>query len=198
MIWPLHIGRLDVGDQDALLIQQKKMGGFIMKFNNIHKPSFWLLVLFIGSALTFLSSMPSWADSRGHGHAKRPDAADFIRHALMAKDDIGITDEQETRLRAIKIAFKKESITRKADVDMAKVDLHALLHNEPSTMDQIEAAVKKVYALKADLRLASIKAYREAKTVLTSEQLKKMKAMHRHKRRGMERERHSERGHKYM
>ncbi len=166
-----------------------------MKFNNIHKPSFWLLTLFIGSALTFLSSIPSWADSRGHGHAKHPDAADFIRHVLMAKDDLGITDVQEMSLRAIKIAFKKERITRKADVNLAKVDLHALLHDDLSTMTQIEAAVKEVYALKADVRLASIKAYREAKTVLSPEQQKKMKAMHRQKRREMERERW---GHKYM
>ena len=166
-----------------------------MKFINIHKPSFWLLTLFIGSALTFLSSMPSWADSRGHGHAKRPDAADFIRHVLMAKDDLGITDVQETSLRAIKIAFKKERITRKADVDLAKVDMHALLHDDLSTMAQIETAVKQIYALKADVRLASIKAYREAKAVLSPEQQKKMKAMYRHKRREMERER---RGHKYM
>ncbi|MFQ5928013.1 MAG: hypothetical protein ACE5MH_11340, partial [Terriglobia bacterium] len=87
-------------------------------------------------------------------------------------------------------------ITRKAEVDLAKVDLHALLHDDQATMAQIEAAVNKVYTLKAGLRVASIKARREAKAVLTPEQQKKMKAMRRHKRREMGREHHRERGHR--
>ncbi|MDA2911244.1 Spy/CpxP family protein refolding chaperone [Nitrospiraceae bacterium AH_259_D15_M11_P09] len=169
-----------------------------MKFNNIPKASFWVLALVIGSALTFLSQTPGWADSRGHGygHGKRHDAAKFIRHALMAKEELGITDEQATRLRAMKIAFKKERISRKAEVDLAKVDLHALLHGDQATMAQIEAAVNKVYTLKAGLRVASIKARREAKAVLTPEQQKKMKAMHRHRMREMGREHQRERGHR--
>ncbi len=167
-----------------------------MKFNNIPKASFWVLALVIGSALTFLSQTPGWADSREHGHGKRHDAAKFIRHALMAKEELGITDKQATRLRAMKIAFKKERITRKAEVDLAKVDLHALLHDDQATMAQIEAAVNKVYTLKASLRVASIKARREAKAVLTPEQRKKMKATHRKKMREMGREHHRERGHR--
>ena len=167
-----------------------------MKFNNIPKASFWLLALVIGSALTFLSQTPGWADSRGYGYGKRHDAAKFIRHALMAKEELAITDEQATRLRAMKIAFKKERITRKAEVDLAKVDLHALLHDDQATMAQIEAAVNKVYTLKAGLRVASIKARREAKGVLTPDQQKKMKAMHRHRMREMGREHQRERGHR--
>jgi Spy/CpxP family protein refolding chaperone len=169
-----------------------------MKFNNIPKASFWVLALVIGSALTFLSQTPGWADSRGHGdgHGKRHDVAKFIRHALMAKEELGITDKQATRLRAMKIAFKKERITRKAEVDLAKVDLHALLHADQAAMAQIEAAVNKVYTLKAGLRVASIKTRREAKAVLTPEQQKKMKAMHRHRMREMGREHQRERGHR--
>ncbi len=169
-----------------------------MKFNNIPKPSFWVLALVIGSALTFLSQTPGWADSSGHGygHGKRHDAAKFIRHALMATEELGITDEQATRLRAMKIAFKKERISRKAEVDLAKVDLHALLHDDLGTMAQIEAAVNKVYTLKAGLRVASIKDRREAKAVLTPEQRKKMKAMQRHRMEEVGQEHHRERGHR--
>ena len=166
-----------------------------MMFNNIPKVPSWLMALFIGSAVTVLFSSPVWADSREHGHGKRHDASTFIRHALMAKEELGISDQQETRLRAIKIAFKKERITRQAEVDLAKVDLHALLHNEQSTLAQIESAVKKVYGLKADLRVASIKARREAKAVLTPEQQKKMRGMHDYKKHEMGRDHHRRRGH---
>ncbi len=81
-------------------------------------------------------------------------------------------------------------------MDLAKVDLHALLHDDQTTMAQIEAAVNKVYTLKAGLRVASIKARREAKAALTPEQQKKMKTMRRHRMREMGREHQRERGHR--
>lgn len=141
--------------------------------------SLWTWAVLIGGALAVLAS-PSWADSRGHGHGKRHDAAHFIKHVLTAGDELGLTEEQETRLRAVKTAFKKERITKKAAVDLAKVDLRDLLHSDQASMSEIEAMVNKMYALKAELRVASIKAAREAKAVLTPDQRKKLKALHRH------------------
>lgn len=161
-----------------------------MRIHAKTRMSLWAAAMLFGGALALLAS-PSWADSRGHGHGKRPDAARFIKHVLMAGDELGLTDEQETRLRAIKTAFKKEQITRKAQVDLVKVDLRQLLHNDQASMNEIEAIVNKMYALKAELRLASIKATREAKTVLTPEQRKKMKALRKHERKGSRSGHHS-------
>ncbi|MFQ5992015.1 MAG: hypothetical protein ACE5NA_06215, partial [Nitrospiraceae bacterium] len=85
---------------------------------------------------------------------------------------------------------------RKRFDDFATGDRHALLHNDHSAMAQIEAAVKTVYGLKADLRVASIKARREAKAVLTPEQQEKMRTMHGYKKHEMGGEHHRGRGHK--
>lgn len=153
---------------------------------NVHgksRISLWAWAMLVGGALALLAA-PSWADGRGHGHGKRHDAAHYIKRVLKAGEELSLTDQQETRLRAIKMAFKKQKITKKAEVDLAKVDMRHLLHSDGASMSDIEAAVNKVYALKAELRLSSIKAKREAKAVLTEEQRKKMKAMRRHHGKG--------------
>ncbi len=126
-----------------------------MKFNNIPKASFWVLALVIGSALTFLSQTPGWADSRGHGygHGKRHDVAKFIRHALMAKEELGITDKPAPRLLAIKIAFKKDRITRKAEVDLAKA-----LAKSPSPFLVIRSFLKAIFIARRRVACLSVMA----------------------------------------
>ncbi|MGH7231542.1 MAG: Spy/CpxP family protein refolding chaperone [Nitrospiraceae bacterium] len=156
-----------------------------MKFYNLRGGSLLFLAILMATAWTLVFSTTSWADGRGHGHGKRSDAASFIWHVLKAKDAVGLTDEQETRLRTIAIAFKKDRVKKTAEVDLARIDVHQLLHKQTSG-DEIDAAVRKMYALKADLRIASIKAFQEARTVLTPEQQKKMKELHEKERASME------------
>jgi Spy/CpxP family protein refolding chaperone len=121
----------------------------------------------------------SWADRGGYGHHKRPDAASFVWHMLRATDQLGLSDEQQAQLRSIAFNFKKDSVKRSAEVELAEIDLHKLLHDEAARSDsgKIEAAVRKMYGLKADRRLASIKAFQDARAVLTPEQQKKLREM---------------------
>lgn len=57
--------------------------------------------------------------------------------------------------------------------------MHQLLHgrDKQASREDIEAAVRSRYALKADRRIASIKAFQEARSVLTPEQQKKLKEL---------------------
>ena len=66
----------------------------------------------------------------------------------------------------------------KAEVELANLDLHELLRNDQASLSDIESKLKTVHTLKADLLMASIKAKREAKSVLTEEQRQRMKAVH--------------------
>ena len=66
----------------------------------------------------------------------------------------------------------------KAEVELANIDLHELLRNEQAALADIETKLKNVHVLKADLLMASIKAKREAKGVLTDEQRQRMKSVH--------------------
>ena len=66
----------------------------------------------------------------------------------------------------------------KADMQLASLDLHELLRNEQGDLGAVESKLKSLYEIRASLYLASVKAGREAKAVLTDEQRARMKAVH--------------------
>lgn len=143
-----------------------------------------------GSALVFALFMvtagsliprASWADGghgHRHGHGSRHDAGSFIWHVLQAKEALALTDDQEMKLRTIGITYKKARVTKTAEMELAEIDMHQLLHEKPIKHEAVEPAIRKVYALKADLRIASVHAREEAKAVLTPEQQQKLRGLH--------------------
>ena len=113
---------------------------------------------------------------RGHGHHQS--ASKFIDHILKFKEGMAITDDQATKLRSIKTDFQKTKIKMKADMQLTSVDLHELLRDDQGELSAVEAKLKSLYEIRAGLYLASVKASRDAKAVLTDEQRARMKAVH--------------------
>ena len=105
-------------------------------------------------------------------------AMKFFKHMLKNKDVMSLTDEQVQQLRDLKINYKKDRIRMKADVDMAEVDLHVLLWDDKAKLADIEAQMNTVHGLMTKLHMASIKAKRDGKAVLTDEQRSRMDKMH--------------------
>ena len=105
-------------------------------------------------------------------------ATEFIDHILKFKDGMSVTDEQEQQLRNVRTNYRKDRIKIKANVQLANIDLHELLRDNKSSLGDIERNLKNVYALKADLNMASIKAKRDAKAVLSEEQQSRMDTIH--------------------
>ena len=119
----------------------------------------------------------------GHGHGsthpgKHQNAAEFIGHILKFKDGMSLTAEQEQKLRTLKTTYKKDRIKTKAEVDLASIDLHEVLKNDKASLSDIEAEFNKLHALKTKLYMASIKAKRDAKAVLSDEQRARMDKIH--------------------
>ncbi len=134
---------------------------------------------------------PHGKHSKGHGYGHsssrhgygrhmgpHQSASQFIQHILKFKQAMAITDEQESQLHSINTNFKKTKIKMEAEMELANLDLHELLRNDQAALSDIESKLKNVHALKADLLMASVKAKREAKAVLTPEQRQRMKAVH--------------------
>lgn len=122
-------------------------------------------------------------DDHGSGDMHNRDhqkAMMFFKHMLKNKEAMSLTDEQVQQLRDLKINYKKDRIGIKAQVDLAKVDLHALLWDEQSKLADIETQMNNVHALMTKLHMASIKAGRDGKAVLTDEQRARIDAMHKH------------------
>ena len=124
------------------------------------------------------------AKRSGHGGmrsthpGKHQSAADFIKHILKFKEGMSLTADQEQKLVSLKTSYKKDRIKTKAEVELASIDLHEVLKNEKASLADIEKEFGKLHALKTKLYMASIKAKRDAKAVLTAEQRARMDKIH--------------------
>jgi Spy/CpxP family protein refolding chaperone len=127
-------------------------------------------------------SMPGGHALRGSshqaGHGPHQSASEFIEHILKFKEGMAITDDQATKLQTIKTNFEKTKIKMKADMQLTSLDLHELLRDDKGDLGAVESKLKNLYEIRAGLYLASVKAGRDAKSVLTDEQRARMKAVH--------------------
>jgi Spy/CpxP family protein refolding chaperone len=71
----------------------------------------------------------------------------------------------------------KESIKKRADLEIARIEMRDLLHKDSVDMGAVEAMLKKTESLRTGLQLSHIKARVEMKAILTQEQRNKFKEM---------------------
>lgn len=88
---------------------------------------------------------------------------------------LNLDEKQKEDIHVIKSRMIKEAITKKANLDIVKMELKDLLAKDPVDMKAVEAKLKQVALLKTDIHLSHIKAMEEAKAKLTPEQKKDFK-----------------------
>ena len=101
--------------------------------------------------------------------------APLITIMLEHKQDLGLTLDQERKLRDLRTEFAKESERRTAEIRVAEIELDALLEQDKWDLAKIEPKVKQIATLQGDLRLARIKTLEAGRAVLTPQQLEKLK-----------------------
>src|SRR5437660_6288116 len=161
------------------------------------------VILAIGALLTWIVCVPvvvraddpSQRMMRG-GHPEHGRAMhDFVGHALHQllrhQKDLGLSQEQRAKIKAIATDYTKTRIREEADLKLAEVDVRTLVHNEKADLAAIETAMKKSESTRTALRLDGVKALRAAAAVLTPEQREKWRAsrMERHEEKQGERHR---------
>lgn len=110
------------------------------------------------------------------GHRAHP--ANHLRHLLQHQKEIGLTEEQVKKLKAIELDFDRARIKSDAEIHVAERELLALVEDEKTDLSAIEAKVKQSEMLEVGLRMLAFKARRDALAVLTPEQREKRKAAH--------------------
>ena len=159
------------------------------------------LVLSIGLVSALITSPMAWADdgarcaggrahtmSRHGGHGNM--TSHLLRHLLKNKQELGLTDEQITKLRAVALDADRAQIRAEADVKVSKRELRAMMWDEKAQLPAIEAKVKEKESFEATVQIIGIRAGRELIGVLTPEQQAKQKALweqyrHHDRRHGM-------------
>jgi len=91
------------------------------------------------------------------------------------KQELGLTLDQERKLRDLRTEFAKESERRSAEIRVGEIELDALLEQDKWDLAKIETKVKQIATLQGDLRLARIKTLAAGREVLTPEQIEKLK-----------------------
>ena len=137
-----------------------------------------------GYSHAFSSEHGCCGEIMGHmGHDAH--SADHLRHLLKHQKEIGLTEEQVKKLKAIELDFDRGWIKSDAEIHVAERELLALVEDGKSDLSAIEAKVKQSGMLEVGLRMLAFKARHDALGVLTPEQREKGKAAHENRMRGM-------------
>ena len=90
---------------------------------------------------------------------------------------VWLSDEQASRLEALRGEFAREAIRRDAHIRIAELDLAALLGQSPVDLARAEAKIREVAQLRAELRIARLRTLEQGKAVLSAEQRAKLAAL---------------------
>lgn len=96
-----------------------------------------------------------------------------ISQMLTHKEFLGLTPEQVKKLEQIRDQFQRQAIRNEADVKIVELDIAALLDSPTVDVAKVEAKIREAEKLRADLRIARVRAVEQAKAVLSPEQRKK-------------------------
>jgi len=147
----------------------------------------------IAAALMLIAGQPLLADEphggpkeqgKGYGEhggemkGRHGGSGHFLRHLLMHQKEIGLSEDQVGKIKALQLELDKTRIRTEAEIQVAERELHEMIRDEKVDLGAIEAKLKQGAALEVGLRLASVKARRDAMALLTPEQREKEKAEH--------------------
>ena len=72
--------------------------------------------------------------------------------------------------------MKKESIQKKADLQIAELELRELRNSDPVDLKAAEAKIRQIESLRSDLRILHLRTHEEVKGMLTPEQKIKLES----------------------
>jgi Spy/CpxP family protein refolding chaperone len=144
-----------------------------------------IATLAVAGAALVAAAQPGGGRGRGrHGDGPNP---------AVLKQELGLSDEQSAQLQKLRQEERKQAIRRRADMEIARMELEQAL--DAATVDE-KVVAAKVQAL-TQLQAAALKARVDHRLaigkLLTPEQREKMKQLkqeHRGRDRGRERGRH--------
>lgn len=102
---------------------------------------------------------------------------DMVLHNQEIADEIGLTSEQQEKLRKLFLDSKKEDIRTKADLQILKLELGDLLEQDNPNVKQVDKKIDEMTKLQSKMMKSKIHALLEGKKILTDEQIEKIKTL---------------------
>jgi len=143
----------------------------------------WIVGLEGVVLIVVMTVFPGFADQGhsmmhgGHDQEEQDDhSAHYLKHLLKHAKEIGLTQEQIGKLKAIQLEFKRTEARLEADVKIAKLDLQALLEDEKADLGAIQTKVGQLKNSEGACLFAAIKSKHNAMALLTPDQREKERA----------------------
>jgi hypothetical protein len=114
---------------------------------------------------------------RSHRHLGARRMPTYAGIALRHRAELGLNPQQVGTLEKLRMDTVRASIQRRADLQIAGLDLMSLRRAEPVDLAKVEAKVREIEKMRADGQIARIRADEQGKTQLTAEQRDKLKAL---------------------
>ena len=87
---------------------------------------------------------------------------------------LGLDDNQTVQVKPILYKLQKDMVKKKADIEVAEVELEEILGKDPVDLKAAEAKVKQIASLKAEAAMIHIQGIENLKAKLNAEQKKKL------------------------
>jgi Spy/CpxP family protein refolding chaperone len=124
-----------------------------------------------------------WAGHRGHGQFARrrgPWGRPLISVMLRHRQELGLSTGQVESLERLRTDFMRAAIQNRANQQLARLDLATLLRPDPADpakpvdMAKVEAKIRDISRMKADLQVARLGAIEKGKAELSADQRAKL------------------------
>ena len=127
-----------------------------------------------------MGSMGAHESSEMMGMAMHESAgaeAPWVTIAIENAQQLKLSADQLGKLQALRADFQKQAIRQSADIRIAELELAELLDSERVELGKVQAKVRQIEALRADLRFARIQTLEKGRAVLTEQQRQQLKQL---------------------
>lgn len=90
---------------------------------------------------------------------------------------LGLDKDQAAAVAAIHFNTRKNVIKKRAEIDVARIELGEIVTKDVVDMKAAEAKIRQIESIRSDIHMLHLKAREDVKSKLTPEQKEKFKAM---------------------
>jgi len=130
------------------------------------------------SPMTHARHSGSWGHESCELHQGLGGKFFFKAHFILDHaDEIGLTEEQQNDIRNLKNELKKNLIKQEAEIEVVKVDVDHLVHQNPIDTEVVNRLIDQQYEFEKAKSIKEVDAIARLKQILSAEQYEKMKEL---------------------
>ena len=100
--------------------------------------------------------------------------------ALSHAAELGLSDDQVSKIKALEYTVKKNLIKEDADIKSLGLDIREAITKDTVDTNAVNSLIDQKYAKKAEKAKETVQAYANLKKILTKDQYDKLKEMRHH------------------